>query len=50
MTEKAAAGALMTVEEAYNKVVFEQFNLHLLDRQRLAADKIKWSYNEGFEE
>ena len=44
------AGSALTVEEAYNRIVFQQFNLHLVDRQRLAEAKIKWSYNEGFDE
>lgn len=37
--------SIMSIEEAYNKIIFEQYNLHLLDKESLAN---KWATSKWY--
>lgn len=41
------SAAPRAVEDVYERVVFEQYNLHLIDGERLRGEGVKWAWRRN---
>mmetsp|Transcript_14484 Transcript_14484/g.24081 ORF Transcript_14484/g.24081 Transcript_14484/m.24081 type:complete len:124 (+) Transcript_14484:415-786(+) len=45
MTAGADHSAILSVEEAQGRIMFQQYNLHLMDTELLRAQGVKWQWD-----